>query len=379
MKQEEYIGLDTIAYLKGILKELNVSKVFLVTGRRSFSACGAKASLDEILKDYHVCYFNEFQTNPKIEDINRGIEKFGTDNFDVVIAVGGGTVIDMGKLVSFFAANDLEPVEYLNSTKINIKKPKPLIAIPTTAGSGSEATSFAVLYIDKEKYSVDNKFILPNVAIIDAGLTISLPKYVTATTGIDALCQAVESYWNTNSNDESKGFAQEAIGLVINNLVTAVHGASSSARLAMAKAANLAGKAINITKTTAAHSISYPLTSYFGISHGHAVGLALSSLLFFNAEVAEQDVVDSRGVEYVKETINKLCTMLGVQTIQGAKQRIDAIISECGLQTRLSQLGVNSTEDIETIIANGFNPDRVTNNPRRVTKRDLRKILEMIY
>lgn len=99
----------------------------------------------------------------------------------------------------------------------------------------------------------------------------------------------------------------------------------------------------------------------------------------FNAEVTEEDVLDSRGVEYVKETINKLCTILGVQTVPGAKQRIDAIISECGLQTRLSQLGVNSTEDIETIIANGFNPDRVTNNPRRVTKQDLRKILEMIY
>ena len=377
MKQEEYIGLDTIACLKGVLKELNVSKVFLVTGRKSFSACGAKALLDEILKNYHVCYFNEFQTNPKIEDINRGIEKFGTDNFDVVIAVGGGSVIDMAKMINFLSAYPLTPGGYKIKTRASGVTVRPLIAIPTTSGSGSEATSFAVLYIDRKKYSVDNKSILPDIVIIDSALTTSLPKYIAATTGMDALAQAIESYWNINSNDESKRFAMDAIELIINNLLIAVNCPSSATRLAMAKAANLAGKAINITRTTAPHAISYPLTSSFDISHGQAVSLTLSALLVFNTNVTEQDVLDKRGVSYVRETIGEICKSTGACDVNEAAEKIDELIHQIGLETRLSSLGLKK-EDIETIV-NGFNVDRAKNNPRLLTKEALREILNEIY
>lgn len=377
MNQEEYIGVESLKQLGSVLKELSSKRILLVTGKDSYSNSGAEKYMAEFLAGCKVTRFFDFSSNPKDEDVKKGIELFGQVQPDTVIAVGGGSVIDMAKLVNFFAANALEPLEYFNTGKSDIRKPKPLVAIPTTAGSGSEATSFAVLYIDKEKFSVDNEFILPDVAIVDAALTTSLPKYVTATTGMDALCQAIESYWSINSNDESKGFASNAIELIINNLVTAVNQADSAARLAMAKAANLAGKAINITRTTAPHAISYPLTSYFGIAHGHAVGLTLSSLLLFNAQVTEDDVLDSRGVEYVKETISKLCTILDVQTVQGAKQRIDAMISECGLQIRLSSLGLKK-EDIE-IITNEFNADRAKNNPRVINKESLQKILLGIF
>lgn len=379
MKQQEYIGIGSINRLCSILSTFSAKRIFLVTGKKSFASSGAESFFNKHLGDYEVYRFCDFSSNPKVEDVKKGIELFCQVQLDIVIAVGGGSVIDIAKLVNFFAANGLEPVEYLHSAKTNIKKPKPLIAIPTTAGSGSEATSFAVLYIDKEKFSIDNEFIQPDVAIVDPALTMSLPKYVTAITGMDALSQAIESYWSINSNDGSKKYAKDAIELIKDNLVIAVNEASSSARLAMATAANLAGKAINITRTTAPHAISYPLTSYFGIPHGQAVGVTLSSLLIFNANVTEGDVLDKRGAGYVKETIGEICRLLNADGVAEAGRNIDSLIMQTGLQSRLSNLGLRTKKDIEIIVANGYAPDRVKNNPRILTQQVLREILEQIY
>jgi len=114
----------------------------------------------------------------------------------------------MAKLINFFFANDIEPEKYLKEGKKNFVKGRPLIAIPTTCGSGSEATRFAVLYLEHEKHSVESQYMLPDVAIVDPEFTLSLPRYEAAVSGMDALSQAIESYWCINSNDESKEYAR---------------------------------------------------------------------------------------------------------------------------------------------------------------------------
>ena len=378
MKQKEYIGFESLKQLGSVLNEFSAKRVFLVTGKDSYFSSGAKKHLADFLAGCEVTRFFDFSSNPKAKDVKKGIELFGQVQPDTVIAVGGGSVIDIAKLVNFFATNGLEPVEYFKTTKDKLSKSKPLVAIPTTAGSGSEATSFAVLYIDKEKFSVDSEFILPDVAIVDPALTMSLPKYVTATTGMDALCQAVESYWSINSNDESKKYAKEAIELAMANLATVVNNATKSARLAMAKAANLAGKAINITRTTAPHAISYPLTSHFGIAHGHAVALTLPAMLEYNAKVNDEDLQDNRGCKYVRKTINEIAEVLGQSDLDSVKEMLAILMKSIGLKARLSELGVNSSADVGIIIS-GFNTERAANNPHKVTKQALRKILDTIY
>ena len=378
MTQKEYIGLNSIKSLKSILEEFSAKKIFLVTGKTSYIKSGAKELLGAFLAYYDVQRFWDFDQNPKAKDINQGIEVFSRDDYDIVIAVGGGSVIDMAKLINFSVANNLNLQEHLESPQRNFRKPKPLIAIPTTSGSGSEATQFAVFYLDKTKYSLSDKYILPDVAIVDPYLTTSMPKYTTATTAMDALSQAVESYWSINSNDESKKFARDAIELIKSNLITAVNKPNISSRLAMAKAANLAGKAINITKTTASHSISYPLTSYFGILHGHAVALTLPAMLEYNAGVNENDVLDPRGHKYVQENINEITHLWGQNNAAGTKQAISDLMQKAGLETKLSRLGINSQQDIETIINNSFNSSRIDNNPRKVTKKTLRQLLQQI-
>jgi len=378
--QKEYIGFDSIFRLRKVLAELGSKRIFLVTGKGSYSACGAEASLGNLLKDYDVRRFCGFTVNPKIEDIERGIDIFRASGSDTVIAVGGGSTIDTAKAINFLATHRLTFGGYEAGINAPEATGKPLIAIPTTAGSGSEATRFAVVYTNREKFSLDDKHLLPEVAIVDARLTMSLPARITAASGIDALSQAVESYWCIHSNDESKSYARKSIKLILSNLVTAVKNPAKSSRQAMAQSAHLSGKAINITRTTAAHSISYPLTLYFGIPHGQAVGLTLSSLLVYNANVTQEDVLDNRGVEYVRETIDEICKLMGTGSAADAAKKIDDIIHQTGLETRLSLLGLrNKKEDIETIVANGFSPDRVKNNPRKLTKDALRAILEAIY
>ncbi len=378
MTQKEYIGTRSIFCLGEVLSEFGSKKIFLVTGKKSFSTCGAEARLDSILKGYEVHRFCDFALNPNIEDIERGIRIFKELNADTVIAVGGGSVIDMAKAVNFLAAHPLALDKYEIENAGHESSIKPLIAMPTTSGSGSEATHFAVIYIGHKKHSLVDKDILPAAAIVDSELTLALPKHTTAVSGLDALCQAIESFWSVNSCEESKEFARLAIGLIMPNIVDATRKQTAAAREAMAHGAHLAGKAINITMTTAAHAVSYPLTSYFSIPHGHAVALTLPSLLEYNAQVTQDDVLDVRGVPYVQKTMSEIAAFFSATTIQEAKNKLERLIKETGLETRLNALGIKSDDDIELIIRNGFNRERVCNNPRLLTEGALRKMLHSI-
>ena len=378
MLQQEYIGFNSINNLKNILSRHHPLNIFLVSGKNSYEKSGAKAILDVILTNYNVVHFHDFDVNPKLTDIKKGIKIFMKNKCDFVIAVGGGSAIDIAKSINLFAANIEEPIEYIKKGKNIENKGNTLIAIPTTAGSGSEATHFAVIYIDKIKYSLENYFILPDYAIVDPQFTMSLPKSLTASSGIDAFSQAIESCWSINSTKESKKHAKEAIKLTIKYLPKDVGNTSEESREAMAKAAHLAGKAINISKTTACHAISYPITSYFNVPHGHTVALTIPSMLAYNSNVNEEDLLDKRGVNYVKKTINEIAKMLGCANVKDAIIKIQNLMKQIGLATRLSELGIKTNEDIEIIIKNGFNPGRVKNNPRLLTEQALRRILDEI-
>jgi len=375
----EYLGLNSIKKLSKILEDHSFHKIFLITGKDSFEKTIIKKVILEILNDYDYFQFNDFSPNPKIHDIKKGLELFKRQKFDVILSVGGGSVIDMGKSISILTTNYGSPEDFiLNKKKIN-NKGIPLIRIPTTAGSGSEATHFAVVYIDKSKYSLgDSDYMQPEYVIVDPQFTNNLPKNLTAISGLDAFTQAIESYWNINSTNESKNYARKAIELIMKNIVKVVQNPNMESRNNMTLAANLSGKAINITKTTACHAISYPITSYFNIPHGHAVALTLPSMIVFNSNVKKEDVKDPRGVKYVKRTMKELISLIGVSNFTEAKEKIRNLIRNIGLETNLEKLGIKTHEDIEIIIKNGFNPERVKNNPRLLTETQLRRILEGI-
>jgi len=378
MIQQEYLGLGTIQQLEPTLADLSAEKVFLVMEDVSYSASGAREYVESTLSSYKITTHCGFAVNPNVDDLDLGITAFKDTDADVVIAVGGGSVIDMAKMINYFGCGNCNPRAYLLDGEKCSGDSRPLIAIPTTSGTGSQATHFAVLYIDRVKHSVAAKSILPDVAIVDPNLTLSMPARLTAVTGMDALSQAIESYWCVNSNDEAKEHAAEAIKMINANLELAVTKSCKDTSSAMALAAHLAGKAINITKTTAPHAVSYPLTSYFGIPHGHAVALTLAAMLEFNAGATEEDTLDPRGHAYVRETIEEIVYLLGEKDVLAGKKAIEYLMDQIGLERELGKLGIGTNKEIELIIQNSFNPDRVKNNPRKLSEETLRDILYRI-
>lgn len=373
--QEVFFGYGSISNLKKILERHNPKSVFVVAGKKSYESCGAKAAIERILVNRRFEVFSDFSPNPKIEEVKNGLEIFRKGEFDFIISVGGGSSLDTGKCISVLCRSEHDPSETIKGN-MQPECPKiPLVAIPTTSGTGSESTQFAVVYFGKEKYSFDKPALLPDYAIIDPDFTTSLPKEITASTGMDALCQAIESYWAITSTEESRKFAKEAIVLIINSLENDVNNPDRKTREAMALASNLSGKAINMTRTTACHAVSYPITSYFGIPHGHAVGLTLPSMIIFNSTSDGSDLNEKRGLEYLERTMKELFSFLGTRNEKEAATRIENLMKNIGLETSLSRLGIN---DIEIIIKNGFNAQRVGRNPRLLTENSLRRILEDI-
>lgn len=366
MNQKEIFGLGSLNKIKNIISRLRTKRILLVTGKDSYVSSGAKQIIESSLKDKQVTIFSNFEINPKLKDIKKGILLFQKVKPDLVVAIGGGSVIDVAKAINSLSANHGNPVDYIKGNLKIDKQGKTLIAIPTTSGSGSEATHFAVVYVGKTKYSLAHESILPSYAIIDPQLTFNSPPKLTAISGMDAFCQAVEAYWSVNSTSLSKRCSKQAIKLATKFLETAVNSPTLESRVAMSKAAHLAGKAINIAKTTACHAISYPITTYFGVPHGHAVGLTLSSMMEYNTAVTKADINDKRGVIYVRRSIKDIGT---------SSEYINKLMVSIGLETKLSKLNISHERDLDLIIKNGFNPDRVKNNPRLLTKTSLRKII----
>jgi|SRR3989344_2712862 len=378
-RQQEYLGVGSLVYLDEVLDKEKPSSIFLVTGKNSYNHCGVQTRIEPFLRPYRVTSFSDFSVNPQIEDVKKGISLFRQNQCDLVIAVGGGSVIDVAKSINFLAAQYEVPEDYITKKSVAAHKPKPFVAIPTTAGTGSEATHFAVVYINKKKYSLAHQeWMLPQYVFLDPTLTYNLPKYITASTGADVLCQAAESYWSTQSDKKSKLYAQQAITMALQNLAGAVNNPTPQNREAMLKAANLGGKAINISKTTACHAVSYPMTSYFGVSHGHACTLTLGEMFVYNSKVMDSECLDKRGVEYVKRTMLELCALFSVQTAEEVRQKIDGLMDEIGLDRKLHLLNIITPEHHDVIVANGFNPERVKNNPRELTEEALRAILQRL-
>jgi alcohol dehydrogenase class IV len=375
VKQQEYFRDNSLEEIKKILEQENPQHIFLVTGRQSYASCGAEPKIKEATKNYKSTHFYDFSPNPKLKDIERGIEKF--KDSDLVIAVGGGSVLDTAKAINTLSQQEGNPEEYVTGKRKSEGKGKTMIAIPTTTGSGSEATHFCVVYYKGKKYSLASQNMTPKYVLLDPSLTMSMSPELAAASGADALCQAIESQWSVNSNPETQAYSKESIRLAQINLEKSVINPDMNSRAKMMKAANLAGKAINIAKTTAPHALSYFITSKYKISHGQAVLITLPEILEYNSQVNEEDCNDPRGPEHVREQIQVINQSFGSGNPQQTSRKFKELMLKIGLKTRLRELGVRQ-EDLPEI-AESVNAERLKNNPRKILKKDLIKILQKAY
>ena len=363
-----------VRHLPELIERLGATRVLLVCGRRSFEASGAAEILPELQRRATVLRFSDFSPNTDVDDVAGGLEAWRELQPDLVVAVGGGSAMDLAKLLCAFEAAEDLPAAIEAGGRVEQRGPR-LVLVPTTSGSGSEATHFAVVYLGRDKHSVAGPAMLPDHVVLDPELSRTGSAHQRATSGIDAVCQAVESLWAVGATDQSREEARRALPLLLEHLAPFVHEASMAAAEGMCVGSHLAGRAINISKTTAAHALSYGLTMRHGVSHGHAVALTLAPFLELHAEAGDdrlQPGVDPAGHA---AAMNEILGALGVADGRDARRGFERLLDELGLERRLSRLGVDSDEE-RAILARSINVERLGNNPVVLDEDALQRVLE---
>lgn len=376
MRRHARVG--DLGRLEQITAEVDPKSVLLFTGAHSYRSSGAAATIDPLVRSFTNARITDIEPNPTIEAVEAACVIHAETGPDLIIAVGGGSVIDLAKGVGALAPQTRPPRDIVLDGGRGIDHPGvPLVAIPTTAGTGSETTHFAVVYVDGRKYSLSHEFVRPDHVILDPTLTYTLPPAITAATGLDALSQAIESYWSVHSSELSTGYAASAMDLASKHLSEAVHHPDAESRLGMCEASHLAGRAIDITTTTAPHALSYTLTSEFGVPHGTAVALTLGAVLEHNAGVNEEDCNDQRGVDHVRSRVEDVVALFGASDASSARAAIERLVASLGLPSSLSEVGAGSAQ-ARRRIAESVDGQRLSGNPRSFTPDQLRSLVDSL-
>ena len=372
MKQKIFFTQKLRDKLFGIVEKLKPKKILFVTANKSYLKSDIQSLVNPIIKNYSIKRFYGFDNNPKLRDVKKGIELLKDFKPDMIISIGGGSVIDMGKLINILSQNTNSSELIKNNIKLKKSKLK-MVAIPTTSGTGSESTSFAVVYINNKKYSVSHKSMMPDYAFIDSNLSNSMSKRLRASSAFDAFSQSIESYWSINSTIKSKNISRKAITLIKNNIIASFKN-SFDARAAMARAANLSGQAINITKTTAPHALSYKISSKYGLQHGHAVALTLGKFFIINAPKDDINILDKRGHKYLLKTMKSLFKILEVTSAQEASAYWYNLMQRTGLESNVIKACSLNKDGLKKIILS-VDQFRLKNNPVKIDNTDLAQAL----
>jgi alcohol dehydrogenase len=370
-------GVGAVHRLPSIVSQLDAHRVLLVCGRRSFDASGAADVLPELRTAVEVHRWDDFSPNTDADDLEVGLHHLHRLDPDLVLGVGGGSAMDMAKLLCVFADHRRhEPlVESIRSGRRIEGRRRSLVLVPTTSGSGSEATHFAVVYVDDEKFSVAGDVLRPDAVVLDPRLTTSASPYQRATSGIDAVCQAIESLWATGATPQSREHARVALTHLLPAIEGFVLDPSEATAIELSLGSHIAGRAIDISKTTAAHALSYGITKRHGVSHGHAVALTLGHFVVAHASADPDDLRDEVDPVDHTATMTEIIGILGATDGAGARDRFLQLIDRIGLANTLADVGV-ADERERSQLAAAVNVERLSNNPVRFDRDGLAGILE---
>lgn len=352
--------INGIANLPGILKEVGCKKLFLVIDS-SYPFLNIKDAIEALPVEEKV-KFSDFTPNPLYEQVCNGIELLKSSGCDTILAVGGGSAIDVAKCIKLAVLageGNAAIIPPLVSKRLPIDGAKiPFIAIPTTAGTGSESTHNAVMYYEGAKQTVTNDGVLPDYAVLEPSVLKTLPLYQKKCTMMDALCQGIESWWSINSTEESYGYSRQAVELIVANWRKYIFENVDEAAAQIMLAANYGGRAINITQTTAAHAMSYKITSLYKLPHGHAVAVCLPEVWQYMLDRPE-NCIDPRGIEYLRDIFAKISGALGVASPEAAIALFREMMVAMELGNPVSE---NRDADLD-VLASSVNPVRLKNNP----------------
>ena len=304
--------------------------------------------------------FNDYHPNPDLQDALPAVNLYRAQQCDGIISVGGGSAMDTAKAVkAILLAGTPEKAlegEFPDETAI------PHIAVPGTAGTGAEATQNAVVYLENRKVSLSSPVLRPDGVILDADLLDSLPEYHRKSAALDALSQGIESWWCTQATEDSRVHAFLAVLGVLDNLKGYLEGDPHAAE-EMMEAAFQSGKAIQLTRTTAAHAMSYQLTKLLGLAHGHSCMLTLPILW---------EQMESR--EELKPVLQDLSEKIRIGSSQMVPRLLRGILYD--LEMQIPDMPSEETLDL---LADSVDPQRLGNHPVKMKREDLKEVYRKAF
>lgn len=367
---QHYMDLsDFNSEMSTLLSQLHITSILLVCGD-SFLKMPLHEMLNKVCTGAGIkmTYFSDFVPNPTYDNVKAGVKVFHKSRCDFILAAGGGSTMDVAKCIKLFAGMKCDEDYLCQRIEGN---DIPLMAIPTTAGTGSEATQFAVIYVDGEKYSLEHESARPQYVLLYPDSLRTLCDYQRKATVCDVLAHAIESYWSIHSTSESKQWSEKAIQIILEYAEEYMRG-EESCYTQMLLAANYAGRAINMTKTTAAHAMCYKLTTMLNIPHGHAVMLCLPEVWEYMCNHLEE-CTETRGKQYLYETLVDLAHCLRQNTCQEAIEYLKNLRNAW-------QLGMPGRVEENQVVklVNSVNTERLQNFPVFISKEHLTCIYQCI-
>ena len=366
-------GNGLIAKLPSYVRSLKASRA-IVVGDPGVERAGLVEKVSSILKAGGIAtvVFTDVESDPATRSVDEGVVLGKDHKADVVVGIGGGSALDTAKAIGLMLTNKGNIRDYVGIDKVPLAG-APVIAVPTTAGTGSELTIWSVLSdkVQKVKISVGSTLNCAKIALLDPELTLSLPSAITATTGMDALTHALESYVNTATQPISEAMSEQAMVLIAKSLRTAVNdGSNLEARGDMLLASTIAAMAFNNTRLGVVHAFAMPLGAKFGIPHGLVNAIMLPEVMRFNHLSNAKKF--ARIAEIFGEDIS------GLSAEQAALLSVDAISklrADVGISAKLSNFGV-TPERLDEVIEEALQSGNVPVNPRQPTHDDMRALLQ---
>ena len=362
--------INGVDKLSSILQEVGCRKLFQIIDS-SYPFLNIKDAIEAL--PVEKVKFSDFTPNPLYEQVCNGIELLKSSDCDTILAVGGGSAIDVAKCIKLAVLakeGNAAIIPPLVSQRLPIDGAKiPFIAIPTTAGTGSESTHNAVMYYEGVKQTVTNDGVLPDYALLEPSVLKTLPLYQKKCTMMDALCQGIESWWSINSNEESYEYSRKAVELIMANWRKYIFENDDAAAAQIMLAANYGGRAINITATTAAHAMSYKITSLYKLPHGHAVAVCLPVIWEFMIQNMDK-CLEKRGQKYLLDIFYSIAKTMGTDSPKYAIALFNAIMKEMEMACPVSE----SLQSDILILTSSVNPVRLKNNPVELDESTIRSL-----
>lgn len=371
MPRTVYSGMVALENLKTIVKD--AKKVAIFTDRRILSTGLVDlplAKLQEAGKETIV--ISDLPPEPTYMQVQKLVDEFKASGADFIVAVGGGSAMDTAKLASLLATERYTVKDLLDDPTLAVKTVKTCL-IPTTAGTGSEATPNAIVAVPEQelKIGIVNSSMVPDYVVLDAEMIRKLPRKIAAATGIDAMAHAIECFTSNKANPFSDIFALEAFDLIMNNIETACDDPDAmEAKNRMQIAAFYAGVAITCSGTTAVHALSYPLGGKYHIAHGVSNAILLVLVMKFNEPVIRGKLA----VAYDRIVHGEKTCTTEAEKSAWVVERMGQIVRHLDIPTSLSEFNV-PREDLDGLVKAGMQVQRLlVNNMRTVTPEDARNI-----